>query len=107
MTKTSQSQNGNGTACLPAGKDRPPESAYKAGRLTLAGWLMTVESCPKSFENLFADKTRPFRAYGKELLTLWKQRGYPDLGNWPPQDIELALVDYALGAIASKVASVP
>src|SRR5258708_33369105 len=84
VRQPAQIQNGNGAVCSRSDKCPPPRSFYKAGQLTLAGWLITVADCPRSFENAFQGKTPQFRKYGKELLTQWRQRGCPCLGPWPP-----------------------
>ena len=65
---------------------------------------MTSTGCSKSLENLFQGRTLRYRNFGIELLTRWHQAGFPSLGDWPPQDIELDLLDYFLGAMAVQLA---
>lgn len=77
-----------------------PDSAYKDGHLTLAGWLLTVEGCPESFENAFAGRSLLFQKWGKSLLSRWRESGYPCLGDWPPEGVGLQLLDYSLGVIS-------
>jgi hypothetical protein len=78
-----------------------PVSAYKDGHLTLSGWLLVVEGCPRSQSNFLAGKTPHNAALGKELLTRWQRAGYPDLGEWPPPGIEL--FDFVLATLAKAL----
>ncbi len=64
---------------------------------------MTSIGCQRSFENAFQGKTPHYRTYGKELLSLWQQRGYPSLEDWPPQEVGWDLLDYLLGAIGATL----
>lgn len=77
-----------------------PASAYKNGRLTIAGWLITVEDSPKSFQRAFQGRTRQFSQWGRDLLSQWRDADYPELGEWPPEDIGLSLLDYSLGMLS-------
>ena len=96
---TGHSQNENESACSSPDTSGLPESAYKNGRVTFSGVMMTPEGCQKSFENWFGERTPQFRAWGKGVLARWKESGYPSLGDWPPQEVEVDLLVYSLGVM--------
>lgn len=83
-------------------RSKVPESAYKDGHLTISGWLMIVESCPRSQQKFLSQAQTPqIVDYCKELLLQWKGLGFPSLGAWPPDDFEL--FGFALGALSAVV----
>lgn len=97
------SQSGNELSSAGPDISDLPESAYKDGQLTFSGIMMTLATCQKSFENWFGGKSPKFRTWGKELLNKWCRFGYPDLGDFPPPNCGVSILDYALGCIASTV----
>ena len=102
MTKTTaRTQNENERACSRLRASPYPVEAYKDGRLTFSGWLLAVEGCPRSRSNFLMGKTPRIVKKGKELLSRWKKAAYPDLGEWPPEGVEL--FDYLFGVLAQAV----
>lgn len=93
----SENQSEHEAACssLHKGGDLP-KSAYENRRLTPAGWLLTANQCSRSFENAFQGRTPRYKKAGKELLNRWQQFGCASLGDWPPQNAGLDLLDYFL-----------
>ncbi len=91
-------ENENAEACsLPRTFDCPASAYDNDGRLTFSGMFLTAEDC--SFENWFAGRTPQMRVWGKQVLDRWREAGYPCLGEPPPNDCELHLLDFALGMI--------
>jgi hypothetical protein len=93
-----QSQNESVAACSDLHTSSLPVSAYDSdGLLTFSGMLLTMEDC--SFENWFAGRTPQMRKWGKQVLARWRESGYPSLGDAPPDNSELRLLDYSLGVM--------
>jgi hypothetical protein len=91
------SGNENEGACLSPDTFQYQVESYKNGHLTFSGWLLAVEGCPVSMENFLAGKSPPLADKGKELLCQWREAGFPDLGEWPQDGIDL--FDRALDAL--------
>jgi hypothetical protein len=95
----SDNQSENAAVCFVPDTNHLPSSAYKDGNLTLAGYMMTVESCPRTFENALSGRTPQMKEWCKAVLSQWRELGHPSLGEWPPQRIGLGLVDFACGVM--------
>lgn len=93
--------------CTPRTASPPPETAYKDGLLTPAGWMMSASQCSRTQEDAFAGRSDRYKLWGKELLSRWQEAGFPSLGDWPPENIGLNLMDYCLGAIQAILSASP
>jgi len=93
-----RSRSESAAACCDPHTESYPVAAYKDGHLTLSGWLLVVEGCPDSQSNFAASgRTPQIAEWSRELLSRWRESGYPDLGAWPPEGTELFA--YSLGVI--------
>ena len=98
LVRHQHSQNESVAACSDPHTSPYPVEAYKDGHVTLSGWMLVVEGCPKSQSNFLGVARTPQSAdFGKDTLRRWREAGYPNLGAWPPEGVEIW--DFALGAI--------